>query len=109
MSEKADNPASRDAVNGAKRRIAATAGNETSNLHPVEAPFYYASNVQIFVTGNEANLLFTRRHPTVLPDGKLSPTHMHQPVALIAMSFATLKGLSKAAADIMGRVEERTS
>ena len=80
---------------------------QQSNLGRLEAPFYYAANAQILISGNDASLLFTRPHPAVLTDGNLAPVPRREPVALISMSIAGLKELSQAAAEIIRQVEER--
>jgi hypothetical protein len=79
-----------------------------TNWRRLEAPFFYAANVQILVSGNSATLLFTRAHPAILPDGNIAPTPLREAVALVEMSLDALKELSKAAADVIRQVEERT-
>jgi hypothetical protein len=74
----------------------------------LEAPFYYAANAHILLSGNEATLLFTRPHPAILQDGNLAPVPLREPVALIQMSLAGLKSLSRAASDMIRQIEERT-
>src|SRR5262249_16532512 len=78
------------------------------NWRRLDAPFYYAENAQILISGNDASLLFTRPHPAVLPDGNLAPAPLREAVALIAMSVAGLKELSKALGDAIRQAEERT-
>ena len=78
-----------------------------SDWRRLEVPFYYAASAQILISGNDASLLFTKPHPAVLPDGNLASAPLREPVALIAMSVAALKELSKAAADVIRRTEER--
>jgi hypothetical protein len=80
---------------------------QQSNLGRLEAPFYYAANAQILISGNDASLLFTRPHPAVLTDGNLAPVPRREPVALISMSIAGLKELSQAAAQVIRLVEQR--
>ena len=72
----------------------------------LEAPFFYAANAQVLISGNSATLLFTRLHPAVLPDGNIAPTPLREPVALIEMSLPALKELSRAAADVMRKAEQ---
>ena len=72
----------------------------------LEAPFFYAANAQVLISGNSATLLFTRPHPAVLPDGNIAPTPLREPVALVEMSLAALKELSSSAADVIRKVEE---
>ena len=72
----------------------------------VEAPFFYAANAQVLISGNSATLLFTRLHPAVLPDGNIAQTPLREPVALIEMSLAALKELSRAAADVIRKAEQ---
>jgi hypothetical protein len=78
------------------------------NRRRLEAPFYYAASAQILLSGNDATLLFTRPHPAILQDGNLAPVPLREPVALIQMSLAGLKGLSRAAAEMIRQIEERT-
>ena len=73
----------------------------------VGAPSYYAANAQILISGNDGSLLFTRPQPAVSPNGKLTSAPLQDPVALIAMSVADLKGLSKAAADVIWQLEQQ--
>jgi hypothetical protein len=75
----------------------------------LEAPFFYAANAQVLISGNSATLLFTRPHPAVLPDGNIAPTPLREPVALVEMSLAALKELSSSAADVIRKVEERSA
>ena len=72
----------------------------------LEAPFFYAANAQVLISGNSATLLFTRPHPAILPDGNIAPTPLREPVALVEMSLAALKELSSSAADVVRKVEE---
>src|SRR5947208_3579119 len=72
-----------------------------TNWRRLEAPFFYAANAQILISGNSATLLFTRPHPAILPDGNIAPTPLREAVALIEMSLAGLKELAKAAADLI--------
>jgi len=51
------------------------------NWRRLDAPFYYAANAQILISGNEVNLLFTRPHPAVLPDGNLAPAPLRESVS----------------------------
>jgi hypothetical protein len=74
----------------------------------LEAPFYYAANAHILLSGNEATLLFTRPHPAILQDGNLAPVPLREPVALIQLSLAGLKDLSRAAAEMIRQIENRT-
>src|SRR5947207_13911551 len=106
-------PAWKHSVNGP-----ATAGHRAggvglagppTNWRRLEAPFFYAANVQILVSGNSATLLFTRAHPAILPDGNIAPTPLREAVALVEMSLDALKELSKAAADVIRQVEERNA
>src|SRR5205085_11360429 len=78
-----------------------------TNWRRLEAPFFYAANAQILISGNSATLLFTRPHPAILPDGNIAPTPLREAVALIEMSLAGLKELAKAAADLIRQIEER--
>src|SRR5436305_2057501 len=78
-----------------------------TNWRRLEAPFFYAANAQILISGNSAMLLFTRPHPAILPDGNIAPTPLREPVALIAMSVDELKELSKAAADVIRQLEQQ--
>src|SRR5438477_12962202 len=80
-----------------------------TNWRRLEAPFYYAANAQILISGNSATLLFTRPHPAVLPDGKIANEPLRELVALVEMSVAALKDLSRAAAEVIRQVEEQTS
>ena len=75
----------------------------------LEAPFFYAANAQVLISGNSATLLFTRPHPAVLPDGNIAPTPLREPVALVEMSLAALKELSSSAADVIRKVEEKST
>ena len=104
-------PAWKHSVNGP-----ATAGHRAgglqlaappTNWRRLEAPFFYAANAQILISGNSATLLFTRPHPAILPDGNIAPTPLREAVALIEMSLAGLKELAKAAADLIRQIEER--
>ena len=72
----------------------------------LEAPFFYAANAQVLISGNSATLLFTRLHPAVLPDGNIAPTPLREPVALVEMSLAALRELSRAAADVIRKAEQ---
>jgi hypothetical protein len=72
----------------------------------LEAPFFYAANAQVLISGNSATLLFTRPHPAILPDGNIAPTPLREPVALVEMSLAALKELSSSAADVIRKMEE---
>jgi len=74
----------------------------------LEAPFFYAANAQVLISGNSATLLFTRPHPAILPDGNIAPTPLREPVALVEMSLAALKELSSSAADVVRKVEDRS-
>ena len=78
------------------------------NRRRLEAPFYYAANAQILLSGHDATLLFTRPHPAILQDGNLASVPLREPVALIQMSLAGLKDLSRAAAEMIRQIEERT-
>ena len=71
------------------------------------APSYYAANAQILISGNDGSLLFTRPQPAILPDGNLASAPLQEPVALVAMGIADLKGLSKAAADVIWQLEQQ--
>ena len=73
----------------------------------VGAPSYYAANAQILISGNDGSLLFTEPQPAILPDGNLASAPLQEPVALVAMSVADLKGLSKAAADVIRQLEQQ--
>src|SRR5207248_5515258 len=106
-------PAWKHSVNGP-----ATAGHRAggqqlaappTNWRRLEAPFFYAPNAQILISGNRATLLFTRPHPAILPDGNIAPTPLREAVALVEMSLDALKELSKAAADVIRQVEERNA
>ena len=106
-------PAWKHSVNGP-----ATAGHRAggqqlaappTNWRRLEAPFFYAANAQILISGNRATLLFTRPHPAILPDGNIAPTPLREAVALVEMSLDALKELSKAAADVIRQVEERNA
>ena len=106
-------PAWKHSVNGP-----ATAGHRAgglqlaappTNWRRLEAPFFYAANAQILISGNSATLLFTRPHPAILPDGNIAPTPLREAVALIEMSLAGLKELAKAAADVIRQIEERNA
>ena len=106
-------PAWKHSVNGP-----ATAGHRAgglqlaappTNWRRLEAPFFYAANAQILISGNRATLLFTRPHPAILPDGNIAPTPLREAVALVEMSLDALKELSKAAADVIRQVEERNT
>jgi hypothetical protein len=111
MSDDTDPSAWKHAVNwqGSERRgrAAPVPTAQHNSLGRLEAPFYYAANAQILISGHDASLLFTRPHPAVLPDGSLASAPRREPVALIAMSVAGLKELSEAAAEVIRRVEER--
>ena len=74
----------------------------------LEAPFFYAANAQVLISGNSATLLFTRPHPAILPDGNIAPTPLREPVALVEMSLAALKELSSSAAEVIRKVEDRS-
>ena len=78
-----------------------------SNWRRLGAPSYYAANAQILISGNDGSLLFTKPQPAILPDGNLASAPLQEPVALIAMSVADLKGLSKAAADVIRQLEQQ--
>jgi hypothetical protein len=106
-------PAWKHSVNGP-----ATAGHRAgglqlpasaTNWRRLEAPFFYAANAQILISGNSATLLFTRPHPAILPDGNIAPTPLREAVALVEMSLAGLKELAKAAADLIRQIEERNA
>ena len=106
-------PAWKHSVNGP-----ATAGHRAggqqlaappTNWRRLEAPFFYAANAQILISGNSATLLFTRPHPAILPDGNIAPTPLREAVALVEMSLAGLKDLAKAAADVIRQIEERNA
>jgi hypothetical protein len=107
--EKPERPAWRHSMNG---RAAEQHRPDKSSPAPLtqwrrlEAPFFYAANAQVLITGNSATLLFTRPHPAILPDGNIAPTPLREPVALVEMSLAALKELSSSAADIVRKVEE---
>ena len=73
----------------------------------VGAPSYYAANAQVLISGNDGSLLFTKPQPAILPDGNLASAPLEEPVALVAMSVADLKGLSKAAADVIRQLEQQ--
>src|SRR5438270_9533869 len=77
-----------------------------TNWRRLEAPFFYAANAQVLISGNSATLLFTRLHPAVLPDGNIAPTPLREPVALVEMSLAALRELSRAAADVIRKAEQ---
>src|SRR5438874_12737705 len=103
-------PAWKHSVNGP-----ATAGHRAggqqlaappTNWRRLEAPFFYAANAQVLISGNTATLLFTRPHPAILPDGNIAPTPLREPVALVEMSLAALKELSSSAADVIRKMEE---
>lgn len=78
------------------------------NRRRLEAPFYYATNAQILLSGHDVTLLFTRPHPAILQDGNLSPVPLREPVALVQLSLAGLKGLSRAAAEMIRQIEDRS-
>jgi hypothetical protein len=78
-----------------------------TNWRRLGAPSYYAANAQVLISGNDGSLLFTRPRPAVSPNGKLTSAPLQDPVALIAMSVADLKGLSKAAADVIRQLEQQ--
>jgi hypothetical protein len=77
-----------------------------ANWRRLDAPFFYAANTQVLISGNSATLLFTRPHPAVLPDGNIAPMPLREAVALVEMSLTALKELSRAAADVIRRIEE---
>src|SRR5438067_140046 len=104
-------PAWKHSVNGP-----ATAGHRAgglqlaappTNWRRLEAPFFYAANAQILISGNSATLLFTRPHPAILPDGNIAPTPLREAVALVEMSLAGLRELANAAADLIRQIEDR--
>ena len=78
-----------------------------SNWRRLGAPSYYAAKAQVLISGNEGSLLFTRPQPAILPDGNLASAPLQEPVALVAMGIADLKGLSKAAADAIRQLEQQ--
>jgi hypothetical protein len=111
MTEGAEAQRWKHAVNGQATEHQLPSGPEPatqSNRRRLEAPFYYAANAQILISGNDAALLFTRPHPAILPDGTLAPAPLRDSVALIHMSLAGLKEFASAAADVIRRVEERS-
>ena len=108
MSEVPEMPAWKQAINGHEQRSRADGLRSAVPLtswRRLEAPFFYAANAQVLISGNSATLLFTRPHPAILPDGNIAPTPLREPVALIEMSLAALKELSRSAADVIRKVE----
>ena len=106
-------PAWKHSVNGPATARHRAGGQQLdappTNWRRLEAPFFYAANAQILISGNRATLLFTRPHPAILPDGNIAPTPLREAVALVEMSLDALKELSKAAADVIRQVEERNA
>jgi hypothetical protein len=111
MSDERETSAWKHAVNWRvgeqKGRAAPAPMAQRNSLGRLEAPFYYAAEAQILISGHDASLLFTRPHPAVLPDGNLAAAPRREPVALISMSIAGLKELSQAAAQVIRLVEQR--
>jgi hypothetical protein len=107
--EKPERPAWRHSMNGRaaeQRRPDKSSPAPLTQWRRLEAPFFYAANAQVLISGNSATLLFTRPHPAILPDGNIAPTPLREPVALVEMSLAALKELSSSAAEVIRKVEE---
>jgi hypothetical protein len=83
-----------------------TSAAQLTHGRRLEAPFFYAANAQILISGASATLVFTRPHPAILPDGNIAPTPLREPVALVEMSLAALKELSRSAADVIRKIEQ---
>jgi len=92
-----------------RRSVKPSSAAPLTQWRRLEAPFFYAANAQVLISGNSATLLFTRPHPAVLPDGNIAPTPLREPVALVEMSLAALMELSSSAADVIRKVEERSA
>jgi hypothetical protein len=106
-------PAWKHSVNGPataeRRAVGPQLPASPTNWRRLDAPFFYAANAQILISGNSATLLFTRPHPAILPDGNIAPTPLREAVALVEMSLDALKDLAKAAADVIRQIEERNA
>jgi hypothetical protein len=85
-----------------------TSAAQLTHGRRLEAPFFYAANAQILISGASATLLFTRPHPATLSDGNIAPTPFREPVALVEMSLAALKELSRSAAGVIRKIEQRS-
>ena len=113
MPEKPERPAWGHSMNGRpgeqRRPVKPSSAAPLTQWRRLKAPFFYAANAQVLISGNSATLLFTRPHPAVLPDGNIAPTPLCEPVALVEMSLAALKELSTSAADLIRKLEERSA
>jgi len=111
--EKPERPAWGHSMNGrpAEQRgaVKPSSAAPLTQWRRLEAPFFYAANAQVLISGKSATLLFTRPHPAILPDGNIAPTPLREPVALVEMSLAALKELSSSAAEVIRKVEEGTA
>jgi hypothetical protein len=112
VSEKPEKPAWNHAMNRKaaeqRRPDKLTSAVQLTHGRRLEAPFFYAANAQILISGASATLVFTRPHPVVLPDGNIAPTPLREPVALVEMSLAALKELSRSASDVIRKIEQRS-
>jgi hypothetical protein len=110
--EKPEKPAWDHAINrkaAAQRRPdKLTSAAQFTHGRRLEAPFFYAANAQILISGASAMLVFTRPHPVLLPDGNIASTPLCEPVALVEISLAALKDLSRSAADVIRKIEQRS-
>lgn len=112
MSEVPKMPAWQHSINGQEPRSRAHGSRsavQLSNWRRLEAPFFYAANAQVLISGHSATLLFTRPHPAILPDGNIAPAPLREPVVLVEMSLTALKELCRSAADVIQKVEEKSA
>ncbi|MBS9720051.1 hypothetical protein JYU29_05030 [Tianweitania sp. BSSL-BM11] len=76
-------------------------------IERVNAPFFYASTIQVAVASNDVSMIFARPHPVVMRNAH---EEIHgatsEAVAIVAMSIQNIKDLSILLGDLVGKYED---
>ncbi len=78
---------------------------DTEETRVKEVPAFYASGINLAVSGTDMKVVFTDVRPVIEVDGKVGSESAMEPCAVLTMSFHTAKDLCAIISHALSRLE----